>query len=72
MKENVVKNKSLDFAVRIVNLYTYLSDEFRLELLVKTGFISKQQYNSLQTDCAELNKILISTIKTSKNNLKNK
>ena len=27
MKENVVKNKSFAFAVRIVNLFKYLSDE---------------------------------------------
>jgi four helix bundle protein len=27
MKENIIKNRSLEFAVRIVNLYKYLYDE---------------------------------------------
>ncbi|MFM6006722.1 MAG: four helix bundle protein, partial [Sphaerospermopsis kisseleviana] len=27
MKENIIKEKSFDFAVRIVNLYQYLNNE---------------------------------------------
>jgi len=27
MKENVIKDKSSDFALRIINLYKYLSEE---------------------------------------------
>jgi four helix bundle protein len=35
MKENVVKNKSFDFAVRIVNLYRYLLEEKKEFVLSK-------------------------------------
>jgi hypothetical protein len=27
MKENIIKEKSFDFAVRVVNLYQYLNNE---------------------------------------------
>ena len=30
MKENILKIKSFDFAVRIINLYKYLKKEFKL------------------------------------------
>ena len=114
MKKNIIKIKSFDFAVRIVNLCKYLNDEkkeyvlskqilrsgtsiganvreaehaqslddfihknyialkeageteYWLELLLKTNFISEKVYHSLQADCSELNKILISTVRTSK------
>ncbi len=35
MKENIIKDKSFDFAVRIVNLYKYLSDQKREFVLSK-------------------------------------
>ena len=35
MKENIVQNKSFDFAVRIVNLYKHLSQEKREFVLSK-------------------------------------
>jgi four helix bundle protein len=35
MKENVLKNKSFGFAIRIVNLYKYLCDEKREFVLSK-------------------------------------
>ena len=113
-KENIVKDKSLNFAIRIVNLYKYLVTEKRetvmskqllrcgtsiganireaeqaqsradfiskqnialkeaneteywLELLVKTGYITPNEYDSINTDCTELNKLLISIIKSTK------
>ena len=42
--------------------------EYWLELLYETDYISKSSYQSISKDCAELNKILISILKTSKNN----
>ena len=116
MKENVIKNKSFDFALRIVKLYQYLNEnkkeyilskqllrsgtsiganvreaehgqskadfinklsislkeanetDYWLELLFKSNFIDQKQYSSLKTDIDELLKLLISIIKTSKNN----
>ncbi len=113
-KENIVKDKSLSFAIRIVNLYKYLvaekretvmskqllrcgtsiganireaeqaqsradflskqnialkeanETEYWLELLMQTGFITQNEYESINNDCVELNKLLISIIKSTK------
>ena len=115
MNDSIALKKSMDFAVRIVNLYKYLCDEKRefvlskqllrsgtsiganlreakygqskndfiakvsialketseaeywLELLYKTNFLNEKQYNDINTDCSEIAKMLISTLKTSKN-----
>jgi len=40
--------------------------KYWLSLLMDTGFISKNQYSSLQTDCKELIAMLVATVKTSK------
>ena len=117
MKDNVVKDKSLEFAVRIVNLYKVFSKmkqkefvmskqilrsgtsiganireaeqaqsradfinklnialkeanetEYWLELLIRTEYITREQYESINNDSTEINKLLISIIKTTKNN----
>ena len=116
MKDNVVKDKSLEFAVRIVNLYKFLVNEqkefvmskqilrsgtsiganireaeqaqsradfinklnialkeaneteYWLELLIRTEDITREQYESINNDSTEINKLLISIIKTTKNN----
>ena len=115
--DNIVKQKSMDFAIRIVNLVKYLvknityveqpictqiikcgtsiganireaehaeskedfihkmkialkeanETEFWLELLYKTEYINQQQYESMDKDCKELNKILIAIINSTKN-----
>ena len=117
MKENILKGKSFEFAIRIVNLYKYLKNEhneyilsnhlirsatsigaiireaehaestkdfvhklsiglkeaseskYWLDLLIATDFITKKMYNSLNKDCEELLKLLISSVKTSKQRL---
>ncbi len=117
MKENIILVKSMDFAVRIVNLYKYLCDEKRefilskqllrsgtsiganiheasngqskrdfltktyisikeaseteywINLLIKTDYLSKEQGESILTDCIELKKILTSIIKSTKESL---
>lgn len=119
MKENILKEKSFHFAVRIVNLYKYLKknhgeytlsqqlirsgtsvgaiireaehaestkdfvhklsiglkeaneSKFWLDLLVATDFITRKMYESLNTDCEELLKLLIASVITSKRRLKN-
>lgn len=116
MKDNLIKDKSLNFAVRIVNLYKFLvseqkefvmskqilrsgtsvganireaeqaqsradfihklsialkeanETEYWLELLIRTDFITQEQYESINNDSIEINKILISIIKTTKVN----
>jgi four helix bundle protein len=117
--ENVVREKSFKFAVRVVKLYQYLTnaknrnrelilskqilrsgtsvganiresrnaqtvkdfltklyiaskeaDEtgYWLELLKETGYISNEQFESLNQDCEEILKLLASIIKTTKKN----
>ena len=114
MKQNILKNKSFLFAVRMVNLYKYLKKEhgeyiisqqlirsgtsigalireaehaestkdfvhklniglkeaneskYWLDLLVATEFLTTKMYNSLNKDCEELLKMLISSVKTNK------
>lgn len=114
--ENALLIKSKAFAVRIIKLYQYLSDErkeyvlskqllrsgtsigancreaaraqskadfvaklnislkeaeesaYWLELLNETDYITKVQYESIYADCEELIKLLVSIIKSAKNN----
>ena len=116
MKENLLKEKSTKFAIRIINLYKYLRDckketilskqilrsgtsiganireaiyaeshldfihkysisqkecsetEYWLYLLQQTEYISDEQYESINTDCLEILKLLTATIVKLKNN----
>ena len=106
-----IRTKCMNFSVRIVNLYKYLTEEkkefilskqvlrsgtsiganlaeaqnaiskkdflaklfisqkecaetqYWLELLMLTEYISKEQYESINTDCTEIIKLLVSTTK---------
>lgn len=112
--ENLIVNKSIAFAVRIVNMYKYLckekhefvlskqalrsgtsiganikeairgqskadfsakmnialkeasETEYWLELLFKTDYLTKSQYNDIISDCVELIKMLTSIVRTSR------
>jgi hypothetical protein len=56
MKKDILKEKTLDFAVRIVHLKLYLSDK-------------KQEYTSIKVDAEEIMRISRSVILTKKQNL---
>ena len=112
--ENVIEIKSFDFAVRIINLYKYLTaikkeyvlskqllrsgtsvganvaeaeqaqsrpdfvskmnialketseTKYWIKLLKATDFLSEKESSSLLSDCVELEKLLVSIIKSSK------
>jgi four helix bundle protein len=114
MKNSVVAEKSYAFAIRIVNLYKYLSQdkkkfvlskqmlrsdtaigalikeaehaqsrpdfinkmnialkeanetEYLLMLLKDTAYLNESEYKSIKPDCAEVVKLLISIVKTTK------
>ena len=116
-ESSIIKDKSLKFSIRIVNLYKYLCEKnefvkskqilrsgtsigantaeasraesesdfvhklsiarkkegeetlYWLELLQKTDYISVEQYQSMNDDCIELQKILTSIIKSVKSSL---
>lgn len=119
MTENVIKNKSFGFAIRVVKLYQFLCEtkkEFVLskqllrsgtavgalvreaehaesktdfkhklaiaqkeinesiywvELLKETGYLTNEQFQSINTDAVEILKLLTSIIKATKNNIDN-
>jgi len=116
MKENIVKNKSFDFALRIVKLSKHLTEtkrefvlskqllrsgtaigalvreseqaenkadfihklsislkeanetDYWLDLLYKSDYLKREEYESIKTDIDETLKLLLSIIKTSKAN----
>ena len=116
MKENILKEKSFDFSLRIVKLFQYMqktkkeyvlcnqllragtavgamvreaehaeskSDfihklavaqkeinetNYWLELLYKTGYLSEQQFGSMNKDATVIIKIITRSIKTAKKN----
>ena len=115
-KDNVVKDKSRGFAIRIINLYKYLCEEkkeyilskqllragtsiganvnealcgisrkdfiakmyiaykecaeclYWLDLLVATEYITTLEFESINSDCEELRKLLSSITKTTQEN----
>ena len=113
--DNVIENKSLQFAIRIVRLYKFLCEEkkeyilskqllragtsiganvtesqqaqskpdfvskisialkeasetkYWIKLLGATGYLSENQTNSILDDCVEIEKILVTILKSAKN-----
>lgn len=115
MKENIIKKKSFDFALRIVKLYQFLVDkkefilskqllrsgtaigalvreaehaestadfihklsialkeanesDYWIDLLFQSGYIDETLFNSIKADLLEILKLLVSIIKSSKQN----
>jgi len=112
MKENIIKNKSFDFALRIVKLSKHLTEtkrefvlskqllrsgtaigalireseqaeskadfihklsislkeanetDYWLDLLYKSDYLKREEYESIKTDIDEILKLLVSIIKT--------
>jgi four helix bundle protein len=54
-----------------ISLKECAETEYWLDLLKETSLITQNEYTSIITDCKELLRILISTVKTTKQNLKN-
>jgi four helix bundle protein len=115
MKKNIIKEKSFDFALRIVKMYKYLCEEHKefvlskqllrsgtaigalirevehaeskadfihkmaiaqkeaneseywIELLFKSDYINEKSFHSIDSDLAEILKLLTSIILTAKN-----
>ena len=115
---NIIEEKSFEFAVRIVNLYKYMTttkqefvlskqllrsgtsiganiseaqqaqspmdflskmsialkeayeSDYWLRLLHRTEYMTKDEYDSMITDCRAITKLLVSIIKSTKNNNK--
>ena len=65
---NYAQTKKEFIAKMQISLKEASETEYWLELLFATDFISENQFKSLSNECSELIKLLISTLKTSKNN----
>ncbi len=119
MKDNnIIEERSFEFAVRIVNLYKYLTTErqesimskqllrsgtsvganvseaqqaqspmdflskmsialkesyesdYWLRLLHRTEYLNQEEYDSIITDCRAVSRLLVSIVKSTKNNNK--
>ena len=58
-----------DFISKLsISLKEASETEYWLELLKETDYITKEEHESLQKDCKEIIKILVSIIKSSKTN----
>lgn len=68
----IIESKSKKFAVRIIKMSIALKEaaetSYWLELLKETDYITQEQFESINSDCTELIKILTSIVKTAKSN----
>lgn len=70
MKEALYGQSKKDYASKMhIALKEASETEYWIELLKATDYIDEKMYKSMSGDCIELIKILISTIKTTKENL---
>jgi four helix bundle protein len=67
--ESKYAQSSADFISKMqIALKECFESEYWLELLVKTDFISDEEYKHLQNKCGSLRRMLIASINTSKTN----
>lgn len=58
-----------DFLAKMYIAFKECSEtKYWLDLLCETEYLSAEQYNSISADCAEIQKLLSSITKTTKNN----
>ena len=68
IKEAVRGQSKADFAAKMnIALKEVSETEYWLELLHETDFLTDQQFDSIYSDCHALIKILMSIVKTSRN-----
>lgn len=69
VKEAIRGQSKADFYAKMnIALKECSETEYWLELLHESEFISKEQFESIYSDCEEIIKILVSITKTQKNN----
>ncbi|MFT3753625.1 MAG: four helix bundle protein [Paludibacter sp.] len=71
VRESVFAQSTKDFVSKLqIALKETNETEFWLELLVATEYLTEKEFESIQTDCIELKKILISITNSTKNDCK--
>ena len=69
VKEAIRGQSKPDFYSKMnISLKEASETEYWLELLYESGYFEKEHFNSINADCEELLKILVSITKTQKNN----
>ena len=67
VREALQGQSKADFTAKMsVSLKEISETEYWLELLFETGYLTKEQYESVATDCNELVKLLTSIVKSSR------
>ena len=67
IREGIYGQSRKDFVSKMsIALQEASETEYWLELLQKTEYLTKEQYESLQGDCGEIAKILITIVRASK------
>lgn len=67
IKEGLRGYSKADFSAKFgISLKEASESEFWIDLLYEGEYITKEQYESLKTDCVELIKLLTSIVKSSK------
>ena len=65
VKEALRGQTRADFGAKMnIALKEASETEYCIELLYKTDLLNEKEYNSIQAECRELNKILISIVKS--------
>ena len=68
VREATVSQSKKEFIAKMnIALKEAYESEYWLELLFETDYLSKSEFDSIKADCSELNKLLISIIKSSNN-----
>lgn len=68
VREAGVAQSKKDFIAKMnIALKEAAESEYWIELLHETNYISKNEFDSIKSDCSEINRLLISIIKTSNN-----
>ncbi len=66
VREATVAQSKKDFIAKMnIALKEAAESEYWLELLYETDYLSEPEFESVSADCSEINKLLISIIKTS-------
>lgn len=69
IREGMYGQSRADFHTKLTIALKETSEtDYWLELLLETDYLTKEQYNSISTDCKELLKLLTAITKKTKNN----
>ena len=72
LHESKYAHGTADFIAKMqIALKECYESEYWLELLNRTNYITDEQYNALKNSCGQIRRMLISSINTSKKNIKN-